>query len=102
MGTAIDDIIGASCARGADRHTLLKMVAKGVSPTAHLYHDTSRLSSPRYMDDRQASPREFSRQSGDESVFADSPQKYKYDNSLDVMHVNPEFTDERPATSLGI
>lgn len=34
--TALDDIIGASFARGADRHTLLKMIAKVCSPTTHL------------------------------------------------------------------
>jgi len=33
--SAMDDIIGASFARGADRHMLVKMIAKVCSPTSH-------------------------------------------------------------------
>jgi hypothetical protein len=52
--TALDDIIGASSARGADRHTLLKMLAKVVSPTAHLYMPRPALRDPSTMANRKS------------------------------------------------
>jgi hypothetical protein len=96
--SALDDIIGASVARGADRHTLLKMIAKVVSPTAHQYKTPAPRGSGRedsYNNGREGSYNNgFETEPGPYKAYTRFDGGYSMEGTYPVSLEPPNFKEE--------